>query len=221
MRSRRPEIASPWRRAAAGGIDVLAVIAPASISLLAWSKLPSVTKRSGKEDRLLRPSARCAVGAGPRTRSSRSWWTISSAVSMGLGIGLRNWRTPGGRLLGIRRVDASTGGPISVRSVIVHQLVARLMTAPLMEIWRSGQQRRMYRMQELAPRLKDLQREHADDPDAMHGAVTQFYKENKVHPLRSCLGLPVVVLAANTPIFWSRSKQTLPERLAGIVVVKA
>ena len=196
------------------------MIAAASVGVFAWSKLSSLSKRSSDEAQR-NHQASCEVGGNCRAGSSRSWSTVSSAVSMGLEVGLRNSRSPGARLLGIRRVSASTGGPISIGSVIVHQLVARLLTAPMIEIMRPLQRRQMDRMKELAPRLKELEREQPDDPAARQRAMVQFYKENKVHPLRSCLGVPVAALAVHLPIFRSRLHQTLPDRLAGIIVVKA
>jgi 60Kd inner membrane protein len=162
----------------------------------------------------------CEVNADGPPGPMGSSTTVSSAISMGLEVGLRNWRSPGARLLGIRRVDAATGGPISIRSIVIHHFAARLLSAPFLELARPLQRREMERMQELAPLIAELRREHADDQEAMERAMMEFYAENRVNPLRSCLWVPGSVLAVRGAIFLSSRGQPLPDRLAGIVVVR-
>lgn len=52
------------------------------------------------------------------------------------------------------------------------------------------------KMQELQPKLKELQEKHKDDKQAQAQAVMNFYKENEVNPLGSCL--PILI---QLPIF--------------------
>ena len=40
-------------------------------------------------------------------------------ASAGLAVAGRNWRSPGFRVVGLRRVDAQTGGIVSVRSALI------------------------------------------------------------------------------------------------------
>ena len=65
-------------------------------------------------------------------------------------IGFRNWPTPGMRLLGVRRVDAATGGPVTVRSAMIGQLTTELFGALMSEITRPARQRSAERMSAIA-----------------------------------------------------------------------
>jgi hypothetical protein len=106
--------------------------------------------------------------AAPRLARRRVIASVSTATE----IGWRNWRTPGDRLLGIHRVDAVTGGPISVRSAVVRRLVTDLCPRLIGDISHSSTHRNAEALKSLAPILDDIRKQHTDDQEAMHRAIT-------------------------------------------------
>ncbi len=77
-------------------------------------------------------------------------------------------------------------------------------------------------MAELQPRLDELRRVHADDPDALDQATMKLYREQKINPLRSCWWAILFGAGARTiPLLRSPLRQSLPDRVAGIVVVRS
>jgi hypothetical protein len=64
-----------------------------------------------------------------------------SGVSAGLGVANRNWRGPGFRLVGLRRVDARTRGPISVRSGLIRVHFDQARQAATRPLFRSAAHR--------------------------------------------------------------------------------
>src|ERR1700759_1494837 len=58
--------------------------------------------------------------------------------------------------------------------------------------------RSMARMQQLAPQMKEIQAKYKEDKQRQQQEVMNFYKENNVNPLASCLPL-----AAQLPVFIS------------------
>lgn len=145
--------------------------------------------------------------------------TVSGA-SAGLVVASRNWRSPGFRVLGLRRVDARTGGAITVRSALSGLLFDQAHQAATRPLFQSSVHRGQRRLRELAPSLKETEREHATDPQARQRAVTEFYEANAVHALAGCgwqLAGPIVsqlVLAMAI-----RDRRTVYDRVTGTIVV--
>ena len=141
-------------------------------------------------------------------------------ASAGLAVAGRNWRSPGYRLLGLRRVDARTGGAIGVRSALAGFLFDRARQATAGLLFRSQMRRGPDRMSELAPGLQAIERAHATDPQARQRAVSEFYRANAVRPTATCgwiLAGPVVsqlVLALGI-----RDGRTVYDRVTGTIVV--
>jgi hypothetical protein len=61
-------------------------------------------------------------------------------------VGFRNVRSPGQRLMGTRRADAHSGGPVSVPSAIVQESSSSLMRTLLTQLVRPIQQRGRIRL---------------------------------------------------------------------------
>jgi hypothetical protein len=139
----------------------------------------------------------------------------------GLAIANRNWRSPGFRVVGLRRVDARTGGPISLRSALIGVLFDQARQAATRPLFRSRAHRGRARMAELAPTVKEIEHRYAGDREARQRAVKEFYKVNDVKPFAGCgwqVAGPIlsqVVLAATA----IRDGQTVYDRLTGTIVV--
>jgi YidC/Oxa1 family membrane protein insertase len=70
-------------------------------------------------------------------------------------------------------------------SIIALTIVVRLAILPLT----AKQTRSSLAMQRLQPYLKQLQQKYKDDRAALNQAMMEFYRDNKVNPLASCLPL--------------------------------
>jgi hypothetical protein len=141
-------------------------------------------------------------------------------ASAGLAVASRNWRSPGFRVVGLRRLDAQTGGIVSVRSALVGVLFDEARQAATSPLFGSRAQRQRDRISALGPQLRAVERKYADDPQARQRAVMEFYTANDVTPFAGCgwqLAGPVVsqlVLALG-----SRGGRTVRDRITGTGVI--
>jgi YidC/Oxa1 family membrane protein insertase len=79
-------------------------------------------------------------------------------------------------------------------AIVLLTIIANLAVLPLT----LKQVRSMAALQEIQPRLKDLQREHKDDRSKLNEETVALYKEKGVNPASGCL--PMLV---QLPIWWS------------------
>jgi hypothetical protein len=204
------EVASLGRRVCAGLVDAAVFGPPILVVCMGggWAYVHHRRQRGADVEEL--------GSLVTSTRWKVAMWLASGAVRLPL----RNWRSPGSRAFGLRRVDVRSGGPLSARNVLVEQLVVvasgeirRRLTTPRMT-------RRKQRLEALQPELAEIARMHADDHKALERALKGFYKRNRVNTASSC-GPPLLGAALmQAPVLWSPLNQTIPERLAGIVVVQ-
>ena len=209
-------IAPLWRRLVAALIDQLAAlvvmigaIAAGFGTHAAYQRLRGrrdpVAAETSKPRRTFEPSA---------ARRFASW-----LVGAGLGVLSRNWRGPGSRLLGLRRVDAHTGGPISVRSALVDEVLFAAWGAVTRPLLPSRVKRDRDRLVALRPQEKELERKYADDPQRRQRALLDFYKSNGVDPFKVWgVALLPGMLRSWLPAVWPGG-QRIRDRLTGTVVV--
>jgi hypothetical protein len=88
-------------------------------------------------------------------QSCSAAWSPSS----GLVVAERNWRGPGFRVVGVRRVDAQTGGAVSVRSALLGVLFDQVWQAVTRSLFRTQARQRR---------------------------VGELYQANDVNPLAGC-----------------------------------
>jgi hypothetical protein len=204
------KVAPLRRRLAAGAIDAVVVVGPigGAVGGAAWLRT-RYRRWRGQDDEAI-----------PELRQDRRWGTVSAAASAGVQVGARNWRSPGYRALGLRRVDVRTGGPVTVRSAIIQAAVSDLLSRTIRSLIQPWQARRMERLQAIQAEMKEAQRTHAGDREAQQRALMEIFKRENVNPLTSCL--PAVLVGTLPQVTRVRSplNQTLPERLAGTVVVR-
>jgi uncharacterized RDD family membrane protein YckC len=215
-------VAPAWRRIVAGLINLTAFIVPLAVTGFGGYKLR----------RFLGPPLR------PLTRRVEGWRDahdfesdtgkfslrtrmLGEVVGLTLELDSRNRRSLGARAMRIRRVDALTGGPVTIRSALIRNWAQRATSAGLRPLAKRASKRSAERMQALQPQLKELQRAHADDEAAQQQALMRFYQEHNVNPFGSCAPTLLTLLAPSLAVLFSPRRQSLPDRLAGIVWVTA
>jgi hypothetical protein len=186
---REPGIASLPRRTAAAAIDV-AILVPgvAAAGVAAFV----VTKRSGRGYGWW-----SETGFDPKW--GKRWNPYVMSLSAGLAVIGRNWRTPGMRIVGIRRVDARTRGSVHLHTAIlgttVNALVAQLgreHVRPILERWEAN---RLAANEEIE-RLRES-RPDADADELMRDSL-EIQRRHNVGggPLaRRTLVRPLIILA--------------------------
>jgi hypothetical protein len=147
--------------------------------------------------------------------------TAFRGASGALTLTLRNWRTPGKRILGIRRVDARTNGPVGARSAIVGALAQAAITQLMREFNRPAVARAGERSQAATKAIQGL---HDSRPNAklaeLSPELMRIYIEHRVNPLVTPALLVGEAVLLQLPALRSRRRQTLTERVAGTVVIR-
>jgi uncharacterized RDD family membrane protein YckC len=100
--------------------------------------------------------------SSPFTLPAR-WRPALFGVGLADAILRRNRRTYGQAAMRLRRVDASTGGPVSIRSAIVRYVVSALISALAKRVTARANQRWRERLNALKPEIAELGRKHPED----------------------------------------------------------
>lgn len=159
----------------------------------------------------------------PELMQARRVRIVLGVCTLTANVLLTGRRGPGSRIVGIRLVDARTGGPVGLWRATV-RVGARRSWSPLMRrlTARLGQAERA-KQEGMQSRIEALKREHGDDREALQQAVMEAYRENRVRPYRACLPalIPLLFSAAiEAPALWSPLHQGLPDKLAGTIVIR-
>ena len=78
-----------------------------------------------------------------------------------------------------------SSGPAWALSIVLLTVVVRLLLFPLFVKQIKSQRR----MQELAPKIKELQKQHKGDRETLNVEMMKLYKENNANPISGCLPL--------------------------------
>lgn len=180
----------------------------------------AVTSLIGGEEKLQR--------ARPLKRVTGSVWGRLALQLCGfvLGVLLTGRQSPGSRIVGIRLVDARTGGPVSRRQAILRVGVRQAWQALTKRSIAPPVRHKPDEVPDLRSEVEALKREHADDQEAFQLAMMRFHEEHKHELGVSCLPLyrrllirlPLAV-AIDAPVLWSPLHQGLPDMLAGTVMI--
>jgi hypothetical protein len=208
---RDPGVASLLRRAAAGAIDLLVM----GGRLVGVAGAIGVATAKWYGDGQPGWMARWTEGDG---------WAHPGLVDglRSLELTGRNWRSPGMRAAGLRRVDARTRGPVSIRSAFVGLLLQTGAERISRALGQPGTERA--RVRRLAAN-DEIERMRASRPDEdPKQLIIDAAAIRQRHGASTCTWmLPrmvVRVAVEQLPALWSRRRQTLTERLAGTVVVR-
>ena len=95
---------------------------------------------------------------------------------------------------GLSQVLEPSSGPAWGLSIVLLTVFVRLLLFPLFVKQIKSQRR----MQELAPRIKELQKQHKGDRETLNTQMMKLYKENNANPISGCL--PLVL---QLPVFFA------------------
>ena len=141
----------------------------------------------------------------------------NSVVSVLWTVGMRNTRTPGMRVVHIRRVDARTGGPVTLRSALrraAFQMAwsagAKRVTRPTVDRWKVHSKR-------VGDELAEVRRNHPEDPRA----EAAFYSAQARGPYLGCCATLVALWAIQElPVALTSRRQNLFDWVAGTMVAR-
>jgi hypothetical protein len=152
----------------------------------------------------------------PSLRLTRRHRLVLAIVFVPLQIRSRNWRSPGWRLMGLRQVDARGRAGVSPQRA---DPARGAHGAERVDIAVAGamEAARRERVKDTVASAEAYQSHHRQ---AMARAIRNSLETNQVPTWRGC-AMPLLLSAArDLPASWSPLKQTVPERLAGTVVVR-
>jgi len=134
---------------------------------------------------------------------------------------VKEGRSPGYRVLGLRRVDARAGGEVSRRQELIRTATRNAWRNVAKRVLPPAKVDHPLDREKLRSEMEAARREHAEDEEALQTALMRVYQANKVETRVSCLRpLPRVLLAAAIELpVWSSLKQSLPDMLAGTVII--
>lgn len=92
--------------------------------------------------------------------------STSPGVGFTMAVVRRNRQTYGQRLMGIRRASAIDGGPVTVKSAIIHHVACRILVVAGSQAAQPAVKRHRERLKALYPEFAAIRREHAEDPGA-------------------------------------------------------
>src|SRR5262249_55443491 len=112
-----------------------------------WTAASSVASRFGRMSRRF---------------SESTWFKVAVPIaSLVSSVMSRNWRGLGFRALHLRRVDAHTGGRVTVRSAIAGDTLKFALGPATRWLFGSRMRHEQERLRALQPQMKDIQRKYA------------------------------------------------------------
>lgn len=212
------EIASLRRRSLASLIDTVVLLLPIALAAGGgvWLYMSYLRRRSDEDDSQFDFAERLPFRHLGEPRWRFAMWGAGLAIE----IGLRNWRSPGARAMGLRRVDARAGGPVTVRGVLMRNAVDTASSELNRWVQRPFQERVAERQRALRAELMEVRRAQGDDDEAeLRARVNEAQRRHNLSPWGSCGRGLLGLLPKYLPALWSARNQTLPDQVAGIIVV--
>jgi uncharacterized RDD family membrane protein YckC len=192
-------LAPLWKRFVALIVDI--AIGVAGIALAAVGALFVTEHNKWSRERVERLIDKLE---GAKTRGpDLSDLILSTAPGVGLTMGVvrRNRQTYGQKLMRIRRVSADDGGPVTVRSAIIHHVASRLIVAAGTQATRPAVKRHRERLKALQPELAAIKREHPDDHVACLREAVKLCRRHRLAPISAAtVATTGVLLAVNSAV---------------------
>jgi uncharacterized RDD family membrane protein YckC len=144
------------------------------------------------------------------------WPQLLKAASGLAALGMRNTRSPGMRVMHIRPADARTGGPVTLRSAIIRQLVGFAWGRLAARVTRPAFERFQGRSTALAAELEEFRRQHPDDPKA----DAAFFSSKRNPGTSCCAWIMVPIAVQHLTALVTPRRQTISDWVAGIAVIR-
>jgi hypothetical protein len=209
-------LATRRRRATASAIDG-AIIAAPWVAWAAWSR-----STDGKLE--LSDLARDLDA-----RLSSWWFRVSVVTTSALWIALA--RSPGDRLMRIRKVSVRTGRRPRLAQTILVVAIETGVRAGMGAALSLGFERRRragtdVRLREIRSETRSLRARYRADRDGYNQAVMELYRNAGLTPFSDipvgvAIGEIVVLTMLSSYMPWSTLRQPVADRLAGIIVVRS
>lgn len=156
---------------------------------------------------------------GAESRLPRSVNAALLVVFGSLSVVGRNWRGPGFRATGLRRVDGRTGGPVTVASavsaILFDQAVQRATRPLTRPVIKQGEER----LRALGRHVKEIEREHRDDPpEVAQRKVVKLHQEQGLYAGYRRALVPGLLLRLALAAF-TRGGRSIRDRVTGTTVV--
>jgi hypothetical protein len=208
-------LAPLWRRSLASIINVSAVIG-AVVAAVAVVAAPLYALGEYDEEALERVRGRITAWRKKR-RSRPDRATRGIGVGLALAIERRNRRSYGQRVMGIRKVDAANGGPVTSMSAAIHYVISGLIRALVRDESDVAKEQRKERFRELAPELVALWKKPGSRVAAVRETLTlvRKHKANPFAPTIRAAGIQLAIHLLSVAVLPKR--QSLPDLAAGIV----
>ena len=215
------EIAPLGRRWVARAIDAVVFLVPAALAATGVGALYVTYQRwrGGGDDNEFALDDR-EFPVFRRLGQSPAWRVGFRVAWVPIDVRMRNWRSPGDRVMGLRRVDAGTGGPVSVRSAFVSEAVRTAWSELSRLVQRPSQRRFEERRRFVKAALIAARGYHEGDAEAQKRAMLEVAKRYRLRPWSWCARGLLGSVPLQLPALWSARNQTAPERVAGIVTVR-
>jgi hypothetical protein len=151
-----------------------------------------------------------------KRRSRPDQATPGIGVGLALAIERRNRPSYGQRVMGIRKVDAANGGPVTSTSAAVHYVVSGLIRALLRDESDVAKEQRKERFRELAPELVALWKRPGSRVTVFREALklVRKHKANPFAPTIRNAGIELTIHLLSLAVLPKR--QSLPDLVAGI-----
>ena len=119
-------------------------------------------------------------------QGERGLASVGRRVSAGCTIGLRNWRSPGMRRVGIHEEDIRAGGPVTVRAALIRHLAGQARGRLVKRLMAPTFERHQEQMRALDDDVEAARRQHPDDREAQQQAIHAVSRDAGVNPLSCC-----------------------------------
>jgi hypothetical protein len=141
----------------------------------------------------------------------------NQVVTVIWGVAMRNTRTPGMRIMRLRRVDARTGGPVTLHSALRRAAFGMAWSACAKRVTHPTFERYRARAKQAQDDLEAYRRTHSGDPRA----DAEFYSAQRGLPGASCCGTILALYAIQqVPVTFTSRRQDLFGWASGTMVVR-
>lgn len=219
-------LAPLWRRSVAWLIDVWNVLAVGTAGIGGVvSGAVLIGEAAERNDRFGRWLEHAILKTGhpdgSRFELAARWGPALFGIGLTDAILRRNRRTYGQTVMRISRADASTGGPVTIRSAIARYVASALISALKKRTTAPLEQRHRDALKSLRPEIAELARKHPDHQLAFWRGVWTLSRERGADPFTAVKVSTAAQVAAHfVCVLLAPKRQGVADLLAGTVTVR-